>query len=63
MTKQPKQKSIDLGALQDHFNVTKKAFVADAKALAKAQDNFDRSKAAYQAANDALKAGSRAVLD
>ena len=63
MAKQPKAKAIDLGALQDHHNLTKKTLATDAKALAKAQDMFERSKAEYQQAYEALKAGSRAALD
>jgi hypothetical protein len=57
-----KTKTIDLGALQDHHNSTKKQWLNDAKALEKAQQAFEESVKAYHEAIDALKAGSRAVL-
>ncbi len=61
-TKTVKAKPIDLGALQDDMLTKKKAYLADAKALEKAQTAFDASSKAYNASVDALKNGSRSVL-
>jgi hypothetical protein len=60
--KAPKTKAIDLGALQDDYNTRRKEYLADAKALEKAQIAFDESSKAYHASIDALKNGSRTVL-
>ncbi len=60
---QSKNKAIDLGALQDHHNTTKKQHIADSKALEKARDSHDRSRKAYLDAAEALKAAARTVLD
>jgi hypothetical protein len=57
-----KAKSVDLGELQDAFTAARRTAEADAKALAKAQDAADRSRAAFAAATEALKAGSRLIL-
>jgi len=55
-------KAIDLGALQNTLNATKRQLSTDSKALAKAQESFDRSKKAYQEAYEALKAAAHTVL-
>lgn len=56
-----KNKPVDLGALQSAFETAKKKLNTDAKALTKAQDQFDRSKKEFEAADAALKQGFRAV--
>lgn len=56
-------KNIDLGAIQDHYTACKKLLAKAAKHLVKAQEDFDRAKAAFEAARDQLKNSSRAVLD
>jgi hypothetical protein len=61
--KHPKSKSIDLGALQDALALAKRAYATDAKALEKSRDSYERSKKTFQEAHEALKAGSRAVLE
>jgi hypothetical protein len=62
MKETTKPKAIDLGALQNAFNAAKRQLNADAKALAKAQESFDRSKKAHQEAHEALKAAAHTVL-
>lgn len=57
-----KPKSVDLGQLQDAFVAARRAFIVDAKALERAQEAADRSKAAFSVASDALKAATRLVL-
>ena len=57
-----KPKSVDLGQLQDAFVAARRAFILDAKALERAQEVADRSKAAFAVASDALKAATRLVL-
>jgi len=59
--KSPKVKPVDLGALQTNHESSKKQLAADARALTKAQDQFDRSKKAFEEADAALKQGFRAI--
>lgn len=63
MAKLAKSKAIDLGQLQDTYTLAKKTLASDAKALAKAQDVFERSKKQYQDSFEALKSAARTVLD
>lgn len=55
-------KSVNLGRLQSNFETTAKALKAAERALKRAQDNRDAAKAAHEAANTALRDGSRTVL-
>lgn len=61
MTKNLKIRPVDLGALQQAHETAKKQLSTDAKALTKAQDQFDRSKKEFEAADAALKQGFRAI--
>lgn len=56
-----KNKPVDLGALQSSYEAAKKKLASDAKALSKAQDQFDRSKKEFEAADAAMRQGFRAV--
>lgn len=58
-----KTKSIDLGALQDAFQMAKKLTETDRKNLLKSQEAYDRSKKALQSAEEALKSAASTVLN
>jgi hypothetical protein len=58
----PKAKSIELGALQDAYLNAKRTYELNMKALAKAQDTFDRSKETYRSSHEVLKAAAHNIL-
>ncbi len=60
-TKSP-NKSIDLGALQANFEIAAKSYHAAEKALARAQEERIKTKAAMGAADQALRQAAQAVL-
>lgn len=55
-------KSIDLGALQDSYVAASKQYLADAKALIRAQDYAGASKLRMTETREALDAATRAIL-
>lgn len=57
-----KVKRIDLGALQDQHDATRKELHHAANALHNAQQKFDKSKKAYEKARDDLEQSTRTVL-
>lgn len=58
-----KDKSVDLGMLQDNLIAARKKLAADERALERAQLTFDESKEAWLTAVQELKAASRTVLN
>ncbi len=62
MKSHTKPKAIDLGSLQESFDVARKQLVADARALVRAQEAFDHSKQVFEKAQEALKSAARVVL-
>lgn len=54
--------SIDLGQAQAKFEAAQKAWHASERALARAQEQRDRDKAAYALAEEQLKSAARTVL-
>lgn len=60
--KDSKTKAIDLGTLQSNYLAAKRQRDADVKALTRAQEAFDRSKAACGEAHEALREAARTVL-
>lgn len=57
-----KDKSVDLGMLQDNLIVAKKKLLADEKALERAHQAYDCSKEEHSKAVQALKDATRTVL-
>lgn len=57
-----KSKSIDLGLLQTEFQTTQKDAIAAEKALIRAQEVRDATKAKFEAADVALRGATRTVL-
>ncbi len=57
-----KMKSIDLGALQDQLQLTKRTQESESKQFYAAQERFDRAKKAHQEAHEALASASRTIL-
>jgi len=62
MAKEARPKAIDLGSLQDRYQATKRQHEIDAKALERAQQTFDESRAAYIEAAANLRQAARTVL-
>lgn len=62
MAKKPTGPSIDLGEIQQTFQVTKRAAQAAEAVLKRSQEARDRAKAAAQAAEAALRDATRALL-
>lgn len=56
-----KTKSIDLGKLQDQFELADKEYRSAEKALARGQEDRDTKKARLAAADSALQAAVRSV--
>lgn len=61
-TKSPKTKPIDLGLLQDRYEVATKQIKATSKALQKAQEAHGKAKADFASTHDALQEATRTVL-
>lgn len=59
---QKRGKSIDLGQAQANFEVAQRDHFAAERALAKAQEQRDKAKAVFQAADTQLKDAVRSVL-
>lgn len=62
MTKTSKGKGVDLGQLQADFEAGQKAWQTSERALARAQEQRDKDRSAFQAADRALRDASRTVL-
>ncbi len=62
MSSKKTTKPVDLGELQNTLIITKRAAVAAEGVLKRAQEARDRSRAAAQAADQALRDATRAVL-